>query len=160
MAAQQENYAEAGARLEESALLFGQIGDRNFITVAQSERAHMERLQGRYDQAMALYARTIAGWQELGHHAAATHELECIGFIAIAQSQPQTAARFFGAAEAARESLEAQMTPAEREEYDRHLSALRAQLSEAEFAAAWAEGRALSLDEAVAYALAPGAGPA
>ncbi len=152
-AAQQENYAEAGARLAESAQLFGQIGDRNFITVAQSERAHMERLQDRYDQAMALYARTIVGWQELGHQAAATHELECIGFIAVAQSQPQKAARLFAAAEALRESLESQMTTNERAEYDHHLLKLRGQLNEAEFAAAWAAGRALSMDEAIALAL-------
>jgi predicted ATPase/class 3 adenylate cyclase len=160
MAAQQANYTEAAARLEESAQLFGQIGDRHFVTVAQSERAHIERLQGRYEQAMALYARTIVGWQELGHRAGAAHQLECIGFIAIAQSQPQKAARLLGAAEAMRESIESQMTPAEREEYDRHFAALRGQLSEAEFAAAWAAGRTLSLDEAVAYASSPASDPA
>ena len=82
-----------------------------------------------------------------------------MGFIAVAQSRAQRAARLFGAAEAARESIGAQMTPAEREEYERRLSSLRRQLSEAEFTAGWAEGRGLSLDEAVAYAM-PGAGPA
>jgi predicted negative regulator of RcsB-dependent stress response len=159
-AAQQENYAEAGARLEESAQLFGQIGDRQFTTIARSERAHMERLQGRYDQAMALYARTIVGWQELGHHAPVTHELECIGFIAIAQSQPEKAARLFGAAEALRESLESQMTTNEREEYERHLLNLHRQLNKAEFAAAWAAGRVLSMDEAIALAVSPISGTA
>jgi non-specific serine/threonine protein kinase len=157
-AAQQANYAEAGARLAESAQLFGQVGDRQFITVARSEQAHLERLQGRYDQALALYARTIVGWQELGHHAAAAHTLECIGFIAIAQSQPENAARLLGAAEALRESLESRMTNNEREEYDRHLLQLRGQLNEAAFAVAWAAGRALSMDEAIALALSSASG--
>jgi hypothetical protein len=38
------------------------------------------------------------------------------------------------------------------------MSTLRAALGETAFAAAWAEGQALSLDEAVAYALKDGHG--
>jgi hypothetical protein len=43
-------------------------------------------------------------------------------------------------------------TPLDPGGYDRHVAALRAQLNEETYAAAWAEGRALSLDEAVALA--------
>ena len=43
--------------------------------------------------------------------------------------------------------------PAERHEWERYVPATRAQLDEATFTAAWAEGQAMSLEQAVAYAL-------
>jgi hypothetical protein len=44
------------------------------------------------------------------------------------------------------------MTPWEREEYDREVTALQASLPAGELSTAWMAGRALSLDEAVDYA--------
>ena len=41
-------------------------------------------------------------------------------------------------------------------EYDRTVAAIQTQLDEAAFAAAWAEGRALTLEQAIAYALGAG----
>lgn len=38
--------------------------------------------------------------------------------------------------------------------HDRNVAAVRAQLDEATFAAAWAEGRAMILEQAIDYALA------
>jgi hypothetical protein len=38
-------------------------------------------------------------------------------------------------------------------EYDRTVAAVRAQLDEATFAAAWAAGRTMTLDEAIAEAI-------
>jgi hypothetical protein len=47
------------------------------------------------------------------------------------------------------------MNPAEGAEFDRDVAAARGQLDEQVFAAAWAEGRALPLEQAIDYALAP-----
>jgi hypothetical protein len=44
-------------------------------------------------------------------------------------------------------------TPADLIEYDRNLAAVRSQLDEATFAQAWAEGQAMTLEQAMAYAL-------
>ena len=41
---------------------------------------------------------------------------------------------------------------ADRVEYERNLAAIRAALSEAAFAAAWAEGQAMTQERAIAYA--------
>jgi ABC-type transport system substrate-binding protein len=42
----------------------------------------------------------------------------------------------------------------DRAEYDRHVDAMQAAMSEDEFAKAWAEGRVMTLEQAIAYALA------
>jgi len=45
------------------------------------------------------------------------------------------------------------MDPADQVEFDRTLAMVRAQLDEAAFNAAWAEGRKMTLEQAVEYAL-------
>jgi len=45
------------------------------------------------------------------------------------------------------------LEPIHRVEYDRTVAAIQTQLNEAAFAAAWAEGRAMTLEQAIAYAL-------
>ena len=73
--------------------------------------------------------------------------------IAGAQGEPGRAARLLGAAEALLETagipLYAQVDP---ELYQRVADAAREQLGEQAWAAAWDEGRAMSFEEAVAYA--------
>jgi predicted ATPase/class 3 adenylate cyclase len=79
-----------------------------------------------------------------------------IAAIAAAQSKAEHAARLFGAAESLRDSTKMSLTPTYRDERDRKVAAVRAQLDEATFNAAWNEGRAMTMEEAVAYALGAG----
>jgi hypothetical protein len=58
----------------------------------------------------------------------------------------------FGAAEALREAAQTPQPLYRRANYERDLAAARARLDEAAFAAAWAEGRAMGMEQAVAYA--------
>ena len=153
-AASSGNYAAARPYLEESETLYRQLGDRRMVTAAQSEQAHIARQTGNYSQAVPLYFATILGWQELGHQAALAHDLESLAFIAIAQSQPQRAACLLGSAESVREAADSPMAAVERTEYTEHVAALHAQMDVASFAAAWASGRALTVDQAIAFALA------
>ena len=45
------------------------------------------------------------------------------------------------------------MMPPERAEYEREVNNLRANMDAATFAKAWAEGRAMTMEQAVEYAL-------
>src|SRR6266566_418266 len=66
-----------------------------------------------------------------------------------AQGNHTWAAHLWGAAEALREAIGTLLPPVERVPYDRAVEALRTQLGEQAFAAAWAEGRTLSLEQAL-----------
>jgi hypothetical protein len=79
---------------------------------------------------------------------------ECLEDIAglAAAVQPAGAVRLFGAAEAVRESAGIPLPPVQRAAYERDLAAARAQLDGAIFAAAWADGRALTLERAITEA--------
>jgi DNA-binding NarL/FixJ family response regulator len=58
-----------------------------------------------------------------------------------------------GAAEALREAVGAFVLPLYSAEYDRGLAAARAELDEEAFRAAWLEGRAMTPEQAIEYAL-------
>jgi tetratricopeptide (TPR) repeat protein len=143
---------QALAGYEEAARLYAQVRDRNLYNGSRSEMAHVRRQQGRLSEALALYRETIPVWQELGQQPAVAHEVESLAFIAQAREEFERAARLLGAAEAERERLHAPMTSIEHREYDRNLAALRAQLPAPDLAAAWAAGRAMTMDQAIAYA--------
>ncbi len=70
-----------------------------------------------------------------------------------ALGRPQPAARLLGASERALERLGAFHQPNDTWEIDGMIAAVRAQLDEATFQAAWAEGRELTLEQAVTQAL-------
>jgi hypothetical protein len=62
--------------------------------------------------------------------------------------------RLRGAAAALRAAMANPLQPRERAEYERYLSGARAALGETATAAAWEAGQALSLEAAIAFALA------
>jgi predicted ATPase len=151
--AMQGNYTEARSQFEACIPLFTELRDRHRLAMVHSELAHLERRQGHFAQAKPLYRETIQEWQKIGHRAAIAHELECFAFIAKAQEEDQRAAHLFGAAEILRENINIPMMPTERPEYDREVNDLRANMDEAAFAKAWAEGRAMTMEQAIEYAL-------
>ncbi len=142
-------YAEATAVLQP-------MRDPYAYNFTRSEMGRVLRQQGRYAAAAALYAETLRVWQELGNRPAVAHELECLGFIAAAGGHAfaERAATLLGASEALREAIGAPMTTSERREYDPVVAQLRAGAEQAQVETAWAKGRALALEAAVAYALA------
>ena len=89
----------------------------------------------------------------MGQRAAVAHQLECFAFIAGASRQNERSTKLFGAAEVLRELIGSPMTPLERREYDQAVSNLRARIDETALAKAWAEGRALTMEQAIEYAL-------
>jgi hypothetical protein len=79
--------------------------------------------------------------------------LEGFALIASAQEQPERAARLWGAAVELRGEIGSLLPLNEREEYDRNIAMVRTALGEEAFTAAWAEGRAMTMEQAIAYAL-------
>ena len=73
--------------------------------------------------------------------------------LAAAEGQPAHALRLAGALERVRETTGAGLQPAERRRLERWLAVARRALPEEAAAAAWAEGRALTLEEAISQAL-------
>jgi DNA-binding CsgD family transcriptional regulator len=92
---------------------------------------------------------TVQLYWERGDQAALADALEYLA----GRGEPAQAAvrvRILAAAQSLRNSLGVPPPVGEREDVERHLAAARRELGEARFAAAWAEGCALDLDQVVA----------
>jgi len=95
------------------------------LATGQSALAHLYRREGKLDEALAVYRRTILSWQEQGHQAAVAHQLECFAYIAIARERYADAAQLLGAAQMARERIHSPSTePEEINEKERAIRAL------------------------------------
>jgi hypothetical protein len=79
--------------------------------------------------------------------------------VAAADAQPYRAARLGGAAQAQRKALGVPLPQNQLAGHAQALQAMQANLGEKEFAAYWATGEALALEESVAEALADEARP-
>jgi len=111
--------------------------------------------QGDSERALALYQESWALARQFEFKEGIAQGLLGIGGVASAVRQAERAARLLSAAETLLDSigLSVAVWPDVRADYERYVAAARAQLDEATFAAAWAEGRALSLDQIVAEVL-------
>jgi tetratricopeptide (TPR) repeat protein len=148
------HWAESHQLLAEAAALFQKLRDKSMYNSARSEMGHLLRIQGRYTEAAELYRETIQVYQEMGEQAAVAHELECFAFIAAAQSQKERAACLLGAAEALRESLNTDMTPIERREYEKIVADLNATTEDEVFKRGWSRGSEFTVEQAIQLAVA------
>jgi hypothetical protein len=78
--------------------------------------------------------------------------LECLADLAVGADGHRHAAGLFGAAQAIRERAGAVRFKIYDAGYDASVAALRDALGEQDFDSAWAEGAAMSTEEAIAYA--------
>ena len=129
------------------------IGSTRTIAMIKSELAHALRYEGNYPQAVLAYQETIKEWQRMGHRAAVAHQLECLAFLLKALEQTEKAIKLLGAAESLRQRIEIDMTPLEREEYEKEVADLKANMDEKEFASLWADGRSMTMDDAIELAM-------
>ena len=138
----QGNDERATALLEESVTLFRDIGDKVGMALTLNVLGTVIHAQGDDERATALYEESLALRRELGDKHGLAECLEGLAGVAVAQQHLERAARLLGAAETLREATGAPLSPDERARYDRSVSAVRAGLGEAAFAAAWATGKA------------------
>jgi hypothetical protein len=109
--------------------------------------------QGHPDDAKRWLRLALTVSQLLTDQASIAWRLAGLGTAAALDEEPDRAARLWGAAERLRQAIGCRPAPAARATYERAIALARAQLDEAAFAAAWAEGWAIPLEQAIAEAL-------
>jgi DNA-binding CsgD family transcriptional regulator len=89
---------------------------------------------------------------DTGAHVDLPDNFECLAGLAEHVGSHREAARLFGAAEAIRQYIGAVRFKVWDARYEASVAALRDAMGEKDFESAWAEGAALSTEEAIAYA--------
>ena len=143
---------EARLRFGEAIAGFEEYRAHFAILLAKSDLAHLERNVGNYPRALELYRETITAFRDVGQRGAVAHQLECFAFIAIAQNQFDRGVRLLGAAEAWRERGGTPMTPEELVSHQKQVAVAVERMDSELFDKTWAEGRALTMEQAIQYA--------
>jgi hypothetical protein len=148
------DFACAERLLDESEQLLRAAGSLWNLTVSLNIRATATAMRGDPARTLALLPESLVLGLRLRDTQALVYNLEVLASALVMLGEEPGAARLFGAAEAMRERTGATIgiTPF-RKLRERHLAALHMQLDADELAAAWAEGRAMTFEQAVEYAL-------
>lgn len=154
VALRQGEYVIAKRFFKEALGLLRDVGDQWTLAHAFSNLAAAEHYLAHYEQAQVLFKQSLAMRRELGDRPGIVECLEGLAMGCGAQGQPEWAAQFFGAAEALREQIGKPVLLTGRPEYGRLVDLARSQMDPAAWQAAWAAGRAMSLEQVVALAIA------
>jgi non-specific serine/threonine protein kinase len=153
VAVYQGDLERAAATFTEALTLSRQGGDHLLIAACLENLGWVARKRGEVAQAEALQREALALAQDLGDRRTCVEALELLAATAGAAGQGARAARLLGAAATLRETLGAPQPPEERADIEQAVAAVRAALGEAAWRTAFAAGRELSLERAIAEAL-------
>ena len=148
---QQGKFAHARSTLEESLALWKQIGDRGGTVVSLCLLAKVEAGQGNHATARDLYEEGLALSRDLVDNPYdIAFYLEELAELIVPGGEAAWAARLWGAADVLRETCRVPLPPVYHADYKQAVAAARVQLGEQTFAAAWAEGRSMTVDQVLA----------
>jgi predicted ATPase/class 3 adenylate cyclase/DNA-binding NarL/FixJ family response regulator len=119
---------------------------------ALTTRARVAIVQGEPEQAERDAHDALVCAAEVEARLGISDTLECLATLAADAGSHREALRFFGAAEAIRTRMGVARFEVWDAGYEASVAAVRDALGEQEFDSAWAEGAALSTEEAIAYA--------
>jgi hypothetical protein len=147
-AMEDHNHGAARERWQAIRELQTEGGDRTLLIYALNGLAYVAELQGNAAEATALIAESLALARGFGARAPAAYALEGLAHVLVLRDRLLPAARLLAAAAALVEPG-APRPPAEQAFHARTAAAVRVALGADGHAAAWAAGRALSLDDAL-----------
>ncbi|HLV81822.1 MAG TPA: tetratricopeptide repeat protein, partial [Chthonomonadaceae bacterium] len=145
--------AMACSYYEESLSLVRQLGDRHQLAITLVNLGGTLGDHGDPAAGRDYLVECLQLCRQLNAQRVAAYALEAFARIAQMRAEAERAARLWAAAHALREAISCPHPPPDRERLDRYLAALREDLGEEAFTAAWEEGMVLTLDQAAVLAL-------
>jgi hypothetical protein len=116
--------------------------------------AAVEKHLGNLSRAQDLLRGSIPKMRTVGDDGMTVAGLVVMAGVLVEGTKPARGARLLGAVDALVEASEQMLDPDDQQEYEEATASSRAALGEGAFDSARAEGNAMSLESAVAYALA------
>lgn len=149
----QGDLTQAVACHQESLALRQEIGDRLGTSLSLNSLGYTYLTRGDTSDAERCFVQSLTVLREQGDKSHIV--LDLVGLAATARllGDPLRAARLYGAAEALRQRVGSAIEPDVRVLIEPHLSAICAQLDQVAFQAAWAEGQAMTLEQAITYGI-------
>ena len=150
----QGNHDEARTFLAEGLALSKSAGDRFSRYIALYNRSVLAQAQGDYERAAALFEEGLVFSLEVGDYANVAYCLEGLAAVAIARGEADRGTLLLGAAQCLREGLGAAVYTyrPDLSLRERTMDAARERLGGPKFEEKWAQGGAMSFEQAIEYA--------
>src|SRR5205807_367952 len=132
---------------------YRQAGDKTVIVLVLASLGNLALSQGEDERAMSLIEEALGIAQEVGYQNGIAKCLEGLARLWMAQGWAERAVRLMAAAAGLRTAISSATPPHWRSDYQSDAATVRAQLGEEVFAAAWAEGRSTTWQQAIGEAL-------
>lgn len=153
LALEEGHLTEARALLERGLAVFDGHGDHRAVAECQPYLAKTAAAEGDLPRAYALLSEALAFFDQWNDRPGLASCLEALAAMAAREREAVRAVRLVGAASTVREAADAPLLLAERDKLERDIAPASAALGEEGFITATAEGQAMTLDQAVNYAL-------
>jgi predicted ATPase/DNA-binding CsgD family transcriptional regulator len=147
----EQNYAQAQTAYENCVALLRELGDMRNLASSLHNLGYTCLYLGDAERAYALFNESLAAHQTQQNTPGMTECLIGFAAIAVVSGLPAAGARLLASAIAIGGQQVASVWPATRMEYEHYLALARAKLTESEFQKEQVAGRALSLEQAIAY---------
>lgn len=151
----QNDYEEASHLFKESLAIYQELQDNNNVATLSNNLGNVLREQADYKEALALY-KTSLKMKSPEHPTDIMYSLESLMGLAALQGEAERAVQLAGITVKLSTETNTQFPPRRQERFERHLMLARQSLSETNFNKAWSVGQAMTLEQAIAYALATG----
>ena len=132
--------------------MFRAVGDRRSIARTLRNLAGVAFAQANYTKAHELFDESLTGFRQLGDKYFTAACLLGFGYAKGRQGHLEQAATLLGAAEGLHSAIGGQLSRWDFEDLQRERALIQVGLGEAAFAAAFARGEALTLEDAVVLA--------
>jgi predicted ATPase len=147
------DYGRAARAYQEAIDIAREEGAELRQALALGNLGYVAHHQGKYERAEANILKGLILLMELENTRYIPLYLAALAGPLASLGNPEKAAQLLGVSEVLQETLGVVVQAGDQFEVERYEAIVREQLGEAAFAAAWVQGRAMSLEEAVAYAL-------
>jgi non-specific serine/threonine protein kinase len=149
----QGDYQRARELYEKSVDVLSEIRDLNFLAYALRRLGHAARYLGDLEAAVYGCQESLSLNMEIGHKQAVAACISGLACVDLARGDALTAVQLFAAVERQLEMIGFSLLPTDTIEFERNVAMARDELNEAAFAVAWAEGRAMTTEQAIGLAL-------
>jgi non-specific serine/threonine protein kinase len=149
--------AHAAALYEESLALAQKLGASGIIPGLLHNLGYLALRRHDMQRALRYFRESLTLFRRQGDQRGIAECLAGLAGVLGALKQPAQAARLFGTAEYLMQTSGVELSPSNHADYAQNVALVREQLDTAAFAAAWAEGRQLSSEQAIAMLPAAGA---
>ena len=154
-ALERNDSADVISLLEEALSLYEEFGDPYGVAFCCGTMGFTALFQDDLGQAATMFKQALGALRDLRDRIGIFYCLQGTASVSGLQGEASRAAKLWGAAEALGEAATLPVLPVIRSRYDyeEHVAAARAKLDEVTWEGAWAEGRAMSPEEAIDYAV-------